>query len=88
MQFTAVLSMRKDSVAAAKMSLFRPGLFGACAPVLVQTDAWDRYGERATLCFALSRPGQGQTARVENARRAAAPTVYRRGSAAKAKPVL
>ena len=63
MQFTAVLSMRKDSVAAAKMSLFRPGLFGACAPVLVQTDAWDRYGECATSCFELGGPA-GADSRV------------------------
>ena len=34
------------------LSLFGPALFHACDLLVVQTDAWDRYGERATLCFA------------------------------------
>ena len=32
------------------MSLLGPCLFRACDILVAQPDAWDRYGERATLC--------------------------------------
>ena len=38
--------------------------------LLVQTDAWERYGERATLCFELGCPA-GQTAESKFAPRGA-----------------
>ena len=38
------------------MSLFGPCLFRACDILVVQPDASDRYGGRATLCFELGCP--------------------------------
>jgi hypothetical protein len=34
----------------------------ACALLVVQSDGWERYGERATLCFALGWLEGQQTA--------------------------
>ena len=68
------------------LSLFGPALFRVCDLLVVQTDAWERYGERATRCFEF---GAGRAdSRVVNAVRAAAPTTFRSGNAAEAKPVL
>ena len=42
------------------MSLFGPCLFRACDILVAQPDAWDRYGERATLCSSsFARVEQG-----------------------------
>ena len=51
------------------MSLFGPCLFRACDILVVQPDASDRYGGRATLCFELGCPA-GQTAESQFAPRA------------------
>ena len=69
------------------MSLFGPCLFRACDILVAQPDAWDRYGERATLSFELGLPGWADS-QGRNARRAAAPTVFRSDSAAEEKPIL
>ena len=63
--------------------------FAASRLLVVQADALERYGERATLSFDPSRPqADNCTSRVENARRAAALTAFRSGAAAEVKPIL
>ena len=42
------------------LSLFGPALFCARDLLMVQTDAWERYGERATRCFEFGAAGQGR----------------------------
>ena len=42
------------------LSLFGPALFCARDLLMVQPDAWDRYGERATRCFEFGAAGQGR----------------------------
>ena len=42
------------------MSLFGPCLFRVFYILVVQPDAWDRYGERATRCFEFGAAGQGR----------------------------
>ena len=42
------------------LSLFGPALFRVCDLLVVQTDAWERYGERATRCFEFGAAGQGR----------------------------
>ena len=53
------------------MSLFGPCLFRACDILVAQPDAWDRYGERATLYFELGRPAGAGTAESKFAPRGA-----------------
>jgi hypothetical protein len=57
---TALLSMRKDSVDAQPVAILASGFSRRHTLLLVQTDAWDRYGERATLCFEFGAAGQGR----------------------------
>ena len=66
---TALLSMRKDSVDAQPVAILASGFSRRHTLLLVQTDAWDRYGERATLCFALGCPA-GADKQSRNSRRA------------------
>ena len=58
------------------LSLFGPALFHACDLLVVQTGAWDRYGERATLCFSSVCQGragsQGRRDAPQGFRRAVA----------------
>ena len=42
--------MRKDSVDAQPVAILASGFSRRHTLLVVQTDAWDRYGERATLC--------------------------------------
>ena len=54
------------------LSLFGPALFCARDLLMVQPDAWDRYAERATLCFELGcLVAVGQTAESKFAPRGA-----------------
>ena len=85
----AVLSMANAMVRVPVFGRFLELLcFCACARLVVQPDAWERYGERTTRCFEFGAAGQRADSRVENAVRAAAPTTFRSGNAAEAKPVL
>ena len=66
--------MRKDSVDAQPVAILASGFSRRHTLLVVQTDAWERYGERATRCFEF---GVGRAdSRVENAVRAAAPTTF------------
>ena len=56
----AVLSMPMRWYVCLFLSLFAPALFRVCDLLVVQTDAWERYGERATCCFEFGAAGQGR----------------------------
>jgi len=62
-------------------------LFRACALLVVQTDAWDRYGECATLCLS-SFAGVEQAAKAVETRRAGPPKVFRRAVARSGEAIL
>ena len=58
--------MRKDSVDAQPVAILASGFSRRHTLLVVQTDAWDRYGERATPYFARAIVGQGRAdSRVE-----------------------
>ena len=67
----AVLSMPMRRYVCCFLSLFGLALFRACDLPVVQPYAWDRYGERATLCFELGWPA-GADKQSRNSRRAGA----------------
>ena len=57
--------MRLGSVCVGQNHRGFASLFCRSAILVVQPDAWDRYGERATPCFARQNPGRTNSSGLE-----------------------
>ena len=79
--------MRLGSVCVGQNHRGFASLFCRSAILVVQPDAWDRYGECATLCLS-SFAGVEQAAKAVETRRAGPPKVFRRAVARSGEAIL